>query len=103
MAKEDSKCASIMDSEVGACKRRYCFRTVTNVLSFVFSVVSVAFCIFLSVQTAEINSRVLDLETGDGERLFNRPPGFPMERFNSLIQERVDEVLSQVRVSLAPY
>lgn len=100
MAKENPKCASTMESEKGACKRRYCFRTFTNVLSFVFSAVSIAFCIFLSVQTAEIKSRVLDLETGDGEQLFSRPPGFSMDEFNSLIQQRVDELLSQVRALL---
>lgn len=99
MAKENPKCASTMESEKGACKRRYCFRTFTNVLSFAFSAVSIAFCIFLSIQTAEIKSRVLDLETGDGERLFSRPPGFSMDEFNSLIQQRVDELLSQVSVT----
>ncbi|KAG5261329.1 hypothetical protein AALO_G00302740 [Alosa alosa] len=94
MAKEDPKCVSRVES-VAAGKRRYCFRTLANVLSFAFSAVSVAFCIFLSVQSAEIKSRVLDLETADGERMFSRPPGFSMDRFNSMIQQRVDELLSQ--------
>lgn len=101
MAKEDLKCASRMESEARPGKRQFCFRTVANVASFAFSVVSVAFCVFLSVQTAEIKARVLDLEAGprDGEwGLFtSRPPGFQMEDFNSLIQQRVDELLSQVR------
>lgn len=62
---------------------------------------SVAFCILLSINAADVNSRVLHLETGNGEHSFLRAPGYSMDDFNSLIGQRVDELLSQVKVALA--
>ncbi|KAK6323500.1 hypothetical protein J4Q44_G00058390, partial [Coregonus suidteri] len=89
------KCAEKMEREAASLKRQYCCTTVMNVISSLFSVASLAFCIFLSLQTSEINDRVLDLETGHGEHVFHRVSGFSVDQFNSLIQERVNELLSQ--------
>lgn len=72
-----------------------------NIISSLLSVASLAFCILLSLQTSEIKDRVLDLETGHGEQIFHRVPSFSVDQFNSLIQERVDELLSQVSISRA--
>lgn len=81
-----------MDKE--AQKRRPCHSTALSVISSLCSVASVAFCVFLSFNAADIKSRVVDLESGDGEHTF----GYSVDDFNSLIQQRVDELLSQVSV-----
>ena len=41
-----------------------------------------------------------DLEGGNGEHTFLRAPGYSMDDLNSLIEQRVDELLSQVRLAL---
>uniref|UniRef100_A0A4W5QCS0 Uncharacterized protein n=1 Tax=Hucho hucho TaxID=62062 RepID=A0A4W5QCS0_9TELE len=84
-----------MEREATSLKQQYCCPTVMNVISSLFSVASLAFCILISVQTSAITDRVLDLETGHGEQVFHRVPSFSVDQFNSLIQERVDELLSQ--------
>ena len=94
--KGELKCAEKMEREVTSQKRQPCRTTVFNFISSLFSVASIAFCIFLSVKTSEIKGRVVDLETGHGEHILHRVPGFSLDHFNSLIQERVDELLSQV-------
>lgn len=76
-------------------KRHYCRTTALNVFSSFCSVASVAFCIFLSISGADIKNRVVDLESAKGEHTFTRAPGYSVEDFNSLIEERVDELLSQ--------
>lgn len=95
------KCAEKMEREAASLKRLYCCTTAMNIISSLLSVASLAFCILLSLQTSEIKDRVLDLETGHGEHVFHRVPGFSGDQFNSLIQERVDELLSQVSISRA--
>ncbi|KAJ8262537.1 hypothetical protein GJAV_G00167540 [Gymnothorax javanicus] len=84
-----------MERESMTYKRQDCCRTFGSVISLLFSVVSVAFSVFLSIQTSEISQRVVELETGNGEILFHQVPGFSMDRFNSLVRERVDQLLSQ--------
>ncbi|GLD53670.1 collagen alpha-1(XXV) chain isoform X1 [Lates japonicus] len=76
-------------------KRQHCRTTVPNIISSLCSVASIAFCILLSINAADIKNRVVDLESGNGERTFIRAPGYSMDDFNSLIQQRVDELLSQ--------
>lgn len=90
-----------MEKEVAPQKRQNCRTTVLNIISSLCSVASVAFCILLSINAADIKSRVLDLESGNGEHTFIRAPGYSMDDFNSLIEQRVDELLSQVRLTLA--
>ena len=82
-------------------KRQYRRTTALHVISSLCSVGSVAFCVLLSINAADINKRVVDLESGDGEQPFTRAPGYSLDDFNSLIQQRVDELLSQVRTALA--
>ncbi len=43
----------------------------------------------------------MDLESGNGEHTFIRAPGYSMDDLNSMIEQRVDELLSQVRLTLA--
>lgn len=81
-------------------KRQYCRTTVLNIISSLCSVASIAFCILLSINTTDIKNRVVDLESGNGEHTFIRAPGYSMDDFNSLIQQRVNELLSQVRLDL---
>lgn len=54
------------------------------------------------MNAADLKSRVVDLESGNGEHTFVRAPGYSMDDFNSLIDQRVDELLSQVRLHLLP-
>lgn len=90
-----------MEKEV-APEKRQCHRaTVLNMISSFFSVASIAFCILLSINAADIRNRVVDLESGNGEHTFIRAPGYSMDDFNSLIEQRVDELLSQVRLASA--
>lgn len=95
--REDPRCAENMEKTAETYKPQYCCGTFVNVLACLFSFVSFAYCILLSVQTSEIKTRVAELETGNGELLYHQVPGFSMDQFNSLIQQRVDELLSQVR------
>ncbi|KAG5845479.1 hypothetical protein ANANG_G00139550 [Anguilla anguilla] len=95
-ARGNSRCSESMEREPGSYKRQYCCRTFASVISLLFSVVSVAYCIFLSVQTSEIRQRVVELETtGNGEIQYHQVPGFSMDQLNSLVRERVDQLLSQ--------
>ncbi|KAE8279029.1 Collagen alpha-1(XXV) chain CLAC-P Collagen-like Alzheimer amyloid plaque component [Larimichthys crocea] len=94
-ARGASKCVEKMEKEVAPQKRQYYRTTVLNIISSLCSVASVAFCILLSINAADIKNRVVDLESGNGEHTFLRVPGYSMDDFNSLIEQRVDELLSQ--------
>ncbi|TNN83933.1 Collagen alpha-1(XXV) chain [Liparis tanakae] len=94
-ARGASKCAEKMEKEVAPQKRHYYRTALLNIISSLCSVASVAFCILLSINAADVNNRVLHLETGNGEHSFLRAPGYSMDDFNSLIGQRVDELLSQ--------
>ncbi|KAG8006224.1 Collagen alpha-1(XXV) chain, partial [Nibea albiflora] len=94
-ARGASKCVEKMEKEVAPEKRQYYRTTVLNIISSLCSVASVAFCILLSINAADIKNRVVDLESGNGEHTFLRVPGYSMDDFNSLIEQRVDELLSQ--------
>ncbi|MBN3305591.1 COPA1 protein, partial [Amia calva] len=76
-------------------RQPYSFRTFANVLSFSFSLLSVAYCIFLNVYTTETRERVVALETGTGELLYHHVPGFSVDQLNLMIQEKENKLLSQ--------
>lgn len=84
--------------EAAAEKRRRRQRSAAlSVASSLCSVVSVAFCVLLSVNAADIRSRVTGLEAAGGQHSsFLCAPGFTLEDFNSLVEQSVDERLSQV-------
>ncbi|XP_051980951.1 collagen alpha-1(XXV) chain-like, partial [Xyrauchen texanus] len=94
-ANKEPRSPAKMESDTGSGKRRHCLRAIVDAIPFVFSLVSFAFCFLLSVQTGEIKDRVVDLESGSGARLFSPLHGLSMDQFNSMVQERVDELLSQ--------
>ncbi|TDG99796.1 hypothetical protein EPR50_G00197940 [Perca flavescens] len=94
-ARGASKCVEKMEKEVAPQKRQHCGTTVLNIISYLCSVASIAFCIFLSINTADLKNRVVDLESGNDEHTLIRAPGYSMGHFNSLIEQRVDELLSQ--------
>ncbi|KAF3697998.1 Collagen alpha-1(XXV) chain CLAC-P Collagen-like Alzheimer amyloid plaque component [Channa argus] len=94
-ARGASMCAEKMEKEVAPQKRQRCRTTVLSIISSLCSVASIAFCIHLSLSTADIKERVMDLESVNGEHTYIRAPGYSMDEFNSLIQQRVDELLSQ--------
>lgn len=95
-ANTESRNEAKMENDTGSAKRRHCLRATVNVMSFVFSLLSFAFCFLLSFQTREIKDRVVDLEIGSGARLLSPFHGISMDQFNSMVQERMDELLSQV-------
>ncbi|CAK6967997.1 collagen alpha-1(XXV) chain, partial [Scomber scombrus] len=94
-ARGASKCVEKMEKEVAPQKRQYCRTTVLNIISSLCSVASIAFCILLSINTTDIKNRVVDLESGNGEHTFIRTPGYSVDDFNSMIQQRVNDLLSQ--------
>ncbi|KAI5609544.1 collagen alpha-1(XXV) chain isoform X8 [Silurus asotus] len=84
-----------MESDSRISGKRHYLRTITGAIPIVFSVASVAFCIFLEIQTSDMKNRMLDLENSDGERLLHPFAQVSIDEFNSMVQERVHEVLSQ--------
>lgn len=95
-ANKEPRSAVKTESDTGAGKRRHCLKAVVDVIPFVFSVVSFAFCFLLSVQTSAIKDRVVDLESGSDARLLSPFNGLTTDQFNAMVQERVDKLLSQV-------
>ncbi|CAL8376577.1 unnamed protein product [Gadus morhua 'NCC'] len=68
---------------------------VLSVFSSLCSVASMAFCVFLSINTSDVTRRIVDLESRIGEPNLIRPVGYSVDDFNILIRDRVDELLSQ--------
>ncbi|MBN3277442.1 COPA1 protein, partial [Polyodon spathula] len=94
--KDDPRRSEDMESKAGSNAQRCCSRTFPNVLSCMFSLLCVAYCILLSVRTSEFQDRVYALETGQGELYdHHRAPAFSVDQLNSMVQERVDELLAQ--------
>ncbi|MGH0137483.1 UNVERIFIED_CONTAM: hypothetical protein FKN15_035375 [Acipenser sinensis] len=94
-SKGDTRRAEDMDSKAASDGQRRCSRTFPTVLSFILSLLCVAYCILLSVRTSEFQDRVFALETGKGELYYHRAPAFSVDQLNSMVQERVDELLAQ--------
>ncbi|XP_016105723.1 collagen alpha-1(XXV) chain-like [Sinocyclocheilus grahami] len=94
-ANKGSRNAAKMENETDHGKRRHCLGASVDVMPFVFSLVSFAFCFLLSVQTSDMKDRIVDLEIGSGAGVLNPFHGISMDQFNAKIQERVDELLSQ--------
>ncbi|CAB1452378.1 unnamed protein product [Pleuronectes platessa] len=76
-------------------KRGHHRTTLLNIISSLCSVASVAFCVLLSINAADIRHRVVDLESVNGGQTLIRAPGSSMDDLSSLVQQRVDELLSQ--------
>ncbi|KAF5907060.1 collagen alpha-1(XXV) chain isoform X3 [Clarias magur] len=96
-ATNQPKCAAKMESDSGCGVQRHHLRTAGAAIPFALCVASVAFCIVLGIQTSDIKTRMLDLERSAGERVLHPFAEVSMGEFNSMVQERVDEVLSQLR------
>lgn len=95
-ANTESRNETKMENDTGSARRRHCLRATVDVMPFVLSLLSFAFCFLLSFQSKEIKNRVVDLEIGSGARLLSPFHGVSMDQFNSMVQEQVDELLSQV-------
>lgn len=93
---QQPRCAAKMESASGFRGQRHYLKTITGAIPFIFSVASVAFCILLGIQTSDIKNRMLDLESSNGKRLLHPFAEVSTDEFNSMVQEKVDEVLSQV-------
>lgn len=58
----------------------------------VCSVASVAFCVLLSINAADLRNRLADLESARGSSV---------DQFNSVVEQKLDELLSQVNSTRA--
>lgn len=85
-----------MEKDAEPQKRQHCRTTVLTLISSFCSVASVAVCILLSVNAADMRNRVVDLESAAGEHAVIRASGCSADDLNSLIEQRVDELLLQV-------
>ncbi|MCI4377494.1 hypothetical protein PGIGA_G00204230 [Pangasianodon gigas] len=94
-APNQSRCAAKMESDSSFGGKRHYLKTITGAIPFVFSIASVAFCILLGIQSSDLKNRMLDLESSNGERLSHPFAEVSIDEFNSMVQERVDEVLAQ--------
>lgn len=88
-----------MEKDAEPQKRQHCRTAVLTLVSSFCSVASVAVCILLSVNAADMRNRVVDLESATGEHAVIRASGYSADDLNSLIAQRVDELLSQVNTS----
>lgn len=93
---QQPRCAAKMESDLGFGGQRHFLHAITGAIPFIFSVASLAFCVLLGIQNSDIKNRVIDLESSNGERLLHPFAEVSLDEFNSMVQERVDEVLSQV-------
>lgn len=91
-----------MEKEVAPQKRQRCRATAAlNIISSLCSVASIAFCILLSINAADVKNRVVDLQSGNDGQSLVRAPGYSVDDLNSLIDRRVDELFSQVNVGVS--
>lgn len=87
-----------MEKDAARQERQRRRATALNATSCVFSVASVAFCVLLSINAADLRNRLVDVESLTGEHKLIRAPGYSSEDLNSLIEEKVNELLSQVTI-----
>ncbi|XP_073427869.1 collagen alpha-1(XXV) chain-like [Dendrobates tinctorius] len=71
-----------------------CGRTVPSALAVGLALLSVASCVYLSVKSADLEGRMRALERGQSGELFTGP-GLSVDQLNSIVQEKVDRLLSQ--------
>ena len=89
-----------MEREAPLKKRQNPRTAVLSVFSSLCSVASIAFCVFLSINTSDVTRRIVDLESRNDEPTLIRPVGYSVDDLNVLIRDRVDELLSQVNLVL---
>ncbi|XP_063281880.1 collagen alpha-1(XXV) chain-like [Pelobates fuscus] len=70
-------------------------RTLPNVLAFVLSVLSLAFCLYLNIKSNDLHGRIWAVEHGKSGDLSFHVPGLSVDQLNSIVQEKVDQLLSQ--------
>ncbi|OCT97110.1 hypothetical protein XELAEV_18009333mg [Xenopus laevis] len=70
-------------------------RTLPNVLACVFSLLSMASFLYLNMKTNDLQGRVWALQHGKSGDIAFHMPGLSMDQLNSIVQEKVDRLLSQ--------
>ncbi|KAG9480206.1 hypothetical protein GDO78_011953, partial [Eleutherodactylus coqui] len=71
-----------------------CSRTLPSVLALVLSLFSLACCVYLNVRSGDLEGRMWALEHGKSGDIFH-VPGLSVDQLNSIVQEKVDRLLSQ--------
>ncbi|XP_063811894.1 collagen alpha-1(XXV) chain-like [Pseudophryne corroboree] len=69
-------------------------KTVPSVLALVLSLLSLASCLYLNVKSIDLQGRMWALEHGQSGEVFH-VPGLSVDQLNSIVQEKVDRLLSQ--------
>ncbi|KAE8630513.1 hypothetical protein XENTR_v10000850 [Xenopus tropicalis] len=70
-------------------------RTLPSVLAFVFSLLSMASFLYLNMKTNDLQGRVWALQHGKSGDIAFHMPGLSVDQLNSIVQEKVDRLLSQ--------
>ncbi|XP_053559511.1 collagen alpha-1(XXV) chain-like [Bombina bombina] len=70
-------------------------KNVLNMGTLVLSLMSLAWCLYINVKTSDLQGRVLSIEHGKSGEISLQVPGFSMDQLNSIVQEKVDRLLSQ--------
>ncbi|MEE6460464.1 hypothetical protein FKM82_000973 [Ascaphus truei] len=70
-------------------------RTLPSVLALVLSLLSLASCLYLNAKTGDLQGRVWAAEHGKDGGVSFQVPGFSVDQLNSIVQEKVDRLLSQ--------
>ncbi|OCT99850.1 hypothetical protein XELAEV_18005633mg [Xenopus laevis] len=70
-------------------------RTLPSVLAFVFSLLSMASFIYLNMKSNDLQGRVWALQHGKSGNIAFHMPGLSVDQLNSIVQEKVDQLLSQ--------
>lgn len=70
-------------------------RTLPSVLALVLSLFSLASCVYLNVRSGDLEGRMWAVEHGKSGEIFH-VPGLSVDQLNSIVQEKVDRLLSQV-------
>lgn len=70
-------------------------RTLPSFLALVLSLFSLASCLYLNGKNRELQDRMGTIEHGQSGEIFH-VPGLSVDQLSSIVQEKVDRLLSQV-------
>ncbi|KAG8592897.1 hypothetical protein GDO81_000660 [Engystomops pustulosus] len=69
-------------------------RTLPSALALVLSLFSLASCVYLNVRSSDLEGKMWAMEHGKSGEIFH-VPGLSVDQLNSIVQEKVDRLLSQ--------
>ncbi|XP_068087211.1 collagen alpha-1(XXV) chain-like [Hyperolius riggenbachi] len=69
-------------------------RTLPSALALLMSIFSLVSCLYLNVKSSELQTRMWAVEHGKSGEIYH-VPGLSVDQLNSIVQEKVDRLLSQ--------